>query len=117
VRPGCKEPWASVGYMVGHRTVIQSERVREPGSVPADCILAHRARPPATSLNVWGYLTYAHRRTGQPVPLGNAQRLGLAKALLTTQVGCCWIAGQRPGPAGIVESAELLLNWTRRNRV
>src|SRR5262249_34704690 len=81
VRPGQREPWRQVGYLVetphaypelGVRENLEAARRLHPGTP--------RAAVDQT-IEQLGLAAYADRRAGT-LSLGNAQRLGLAKALL-----------------------------------
>ena len=117
VRPGRREPWARVGYLVEtphaypELTVyenLEAARRLHPGTDP-------KAVQRIIDLLALG--EYADRRTGN-LSLGNAQRLGLAKALLHDPK---LILLDEPAngldPAGIVEIRELLLELTRQEGV
>lgn len=114
VRLGNREPWAAVGYMVEdphaypELTVIENLEVARrlhPGT-PRQAV--------GQIIERLGLATYANRRTGT-LSHGNAQRLGLAKALLHNPR---LIILDEPAngldPAGIVEIRELLLALTNQ---
>ena len=114
VRPGRREPWARVGYLVEtphaypELTVyenLEAARRLHPGTDP-------KAVQRIIDLLALG--EYADRRTGN-LSLGNAQRLGLAKALLHEPE---LILLDEPAngldPAGIVEIRDLLLELTQK---
>jgi ABC-2 type transport system ATP-binding protein len=117
VRLGSREPWAQVGYLVEmphaypELTVTENLEVARrlhPGTAPkAVCQIIERL----------GLAAYADRRAGV-LSQGNAQRLGLAKALLHDPK---LILLDEPAngldPAGIVEIRELLLELTREQGV
>ncbi len=117
VRPGSCERWASVGYLV-----------EEPRSYPELTVYENlevaRRLHPGTPFKAVGEImermglsAYADRRAGN-LSQGNAQRLGLAKALLHSPR---LILLDEPAngldPAGIVEIRELLLELTHERGV
>ena len=117
VRLGNREPWASVGYLVEmphsypELTVYENlEVVRRlhPGT-PREAV--------GRIIERMGLAAYAERRTGT-LSQGNAQRLGVAKALLHDPK---LLLLDEPtnglDPAGIVEIRELLLELTREEGV
>ncbi len=117
VRLGSREPWESVGYLVEiphnypELTVYESLEVARryhPG-VPREAI--------SRIIERLGLATYADRRAGN-LSQGNAQRLGVAKALLHNPK-LLFLDEPANGldPAGIVEIRELLLELTREQGV
>jgi len=109
---GRREPWESVGYMVEDPHAYPELTVYE------NLEVARRLHP-GTSKKAVGYMierlglaTYANRRAGT-LSHGNAQRLGLAKALIHDPK---LLILDEPtnglDPAGIVEIRELLLELT-----
>ncbi len=117
VRLGSTEPWASVGYLVETPHSYPELTVRE------NLEVARRLHP-GTPHEAVGRLIerlalgpYANRRAGN-LSQGNAQRLGLAKALLHDP-RLLFLDEPANGldPAGIVEIRELLLELTRERGV
>jgi len=117
VRPGSREPWKSVGYMVETPRAYPELTVYE--NLEAARRLHPGTEPQAVSqvIERLGLSIYADRRAGN-LSHGNAQRLGLAKALLHNPR---LLILDEPtvslDPAGIVEIRELLLELTREQGV
>ncbi len=117
IRRGAPTPWARVGYLVETPYAYPELTVRE------NLEVARRLRPgtPAGAvgdiIERLGLASYAHRRAGT-LSLGNAQRLGLAKALLH---GPRLLVLDEPAngldPAGIVEIRALLGHLAREEGV
>jgi ABC-2 type transport system ATP-binding protein len=117
VRLGASEPWDRVGYLVEiphaypELTVTENLEVARrlhPG-VPKEAV--------RKTIDQLGLAAYAHRKTGN-LSQGNAQRLGLAKALLH-HPRMLFLDEPANGldPAGIVEIRDLLLELTRQQGV
>jgi ABC-2 type transport system ATP-binding protein len=108
VRPGQREPWQQVGYLVETPHAYPELSVREN-------LEAARRLHPGTPREVvgqtieqLGLAAYADRRAGT-LSLGNAQRLGLAKALLhRPRLLLLDEPANGLDPAGIVEVRALL---------
>ena len=117
VRSGSREPWGSVGYLVEipypypELTVTENLEVARrlhPGTAPAVV---------SQIIERMSLGAYADRRAGT-LSQGNAQRLGLAKALLhSPRLLILDEPANGLDPAGIVEIRELLLELTRENGV
>jgi len=117
IRTGGQGPWASVGYLVETPHAYPELSVRE------NLEAVRRLRPGTARKAVDGVIErlvlgpYADRRTGT-LSLGNAQRLGLAKALLhSPQLLILDEPANGLDPAGIVEIRKLLIELTRREGV
>jgi ABC-2 type transport system ATP-binding protein len=117
VRLGKREPWARVGYLVEMPQAYPELTVR-------DNLEAARRLHPGTKkqvveniLNRMSLVPYADRKAGT-LSQGNAQRLGLAKALLHDPK---LIILDEPAngldPAGIVEIRELLTRLAHQEGV
>jgi ABC-2 type transport system ATP-binding protein len=113
VRLGSRKPWAEVGYLVETPHSYQELTVYE------NLEVARRLHPGTTSKAVnniierMGLSAYVDRRSGT-LSQGNAQRLGLAKALLhEPKLLILDEPANGLDPAGIVEIRELLLELTR----
>ncbi len=113
VRPGRREPWADVGYLV------EAPRAYPELTVKENLEVARRLHPNTPSNAVHdvierlGLAPYADRRAAN-LSQGNAQRLGLAKALLhRPKLLLLDEPANGLDPAGIVEIRDLLLALTR----
>lgn len=109
ISPGEKKPWASVGYLVETANAYPELTVRQ--NLEAMRRLHPGVEPKAVDrvIEQMGLTAYAKRRAGT-LSLGNAQRLGVAKALLHNPK---LLILDEPAngfdPAGIVEMRNLLI--------
>ncbi len=117
IRIDGKKPWAQVGHLVETPHAYPELSVRE------NLELIRRLRPGVPAQNVnriieqLGLNTYAERRAGA-LSLGNAQRLGLAKALLhAPELLILDEPANALDPAGIVEIRNLLSELARTQGV
>jgi len=112
---GNREPWESVGYMVEDPHAYAELTVYENLEVARRL---HPGTPPKSVGQIierLGLAAYADRRTGN-LSHGNAQRLGLAKALIhDPRLLILDEPANGLDPAGIVEIRELLLELTREH--
>src|SRR5512137_174926 len=113
VQLGAQEPWKSVGYMVEDPHAYPELTVYENLEVARRL---HPGTPPASVGRIIERLdlaAYADRRAGT-LSHGNAQRLGLAKALIhDPRLLVLDEPANGLGPAGIVEIRGLLRELTR----
>ena len=117
VRPGEKEPWSQVGYMVEVPHSYPELTVRENLEVARRLHPGTPRRAVGQAIERLGLSAYADRRAGH-LSHGNAQRLGLAKALLH-RPSLLFLDEPANGldPAGIVEARDLLRELSRQEGV
>lgn len=117
IRVGGKKPWDSVGYLVETADAYPELSVRE--NLEAMRRLRPGNEPQAVDrvIERLGLGAYADRRAGK-LSHGNAQRLGLAKALMhNPELLILDEPANGLDPAGIVEIRNLLLELAREQGV
>ena len=117
IRLGGAKPWGSVGYLVETADTYPELSVRQ--NLEATRRLRPGVPPKAVDAAIerLGLASYADRRAGT-LSHGNAQRLGLAKALMhNPELLILDEPANGLDPAGIVEIRELLLELAREGGV
>src|SRR5574341_278480 len=117
IRVGDKKPWDSVGYLVETADAYPQLSVRE--NLEAMRRLRPGTDPKAVGrvIEQLGLIAYADRRAGT-LSHGNAQRLGLAKALLhNPELLILDEPANGLDPDGIVEIRNLLIELAREQGV
>jgi ABC-2 type transport system ATP-binding protein len=117
VRLGSREPWAQVGYLVEMPHAYPELTVSENLEVARRLHPGTERKAVSQVIERLGLALYADRRAGI-LSQGNAQRLGLAKALLhNPRLILLYEPANGLDPAGIVEIRELLLELTSQEGV
>jgi ABC-2 type transport system ATP-binding protein len=117
IQPGEKRPWGSIGYMVETPEAYPELSVRENLEIMRRLRPGTQAQTVAEVIERLGLSTYADRRAGT-LSHGNAQRLGLAKALMhRPELLILDEPANGLDPAGIVEIRNLLTNLARDHGV
>jgi ABC-2 type transport system ATP-binding protein len=117
VRLGSREPWAQVGYLVEIPYAYPELSVYENLEVARRLHPGTAPQAVGEMIERLGLAPYANRRAGT-LSQGNAQRLGLAKALLHhPRLLILDEPANGLDPAGIVEIRELMLMMTREQGV
>lgn len=112
-----KEPWARVGYLVGSADAYPELSVRD--NLEAMRRFRPGTKPEAVDriIERLGLSTYANQRAGT-LSSGNAQRLGVAKALMhDPEVLILDEPAKGLDPAGIVELRQLFMQLAREQGV
>jgi ABC-2 type transport system ATP-binding protein len=117
VRLGSRLPWEGVGYLVEMPHAYPELTVFENLEVARRLHPGTPRQAVSETIERLGLAQYADRRTGT-LSQGNAQRLGIAKALLH-RPKLLFLDEPANGldPAGIVEIREMLLELTRQQGV
>jgi len=117
VRLGSREPWGMVGHLVEIPHAYPELTVYENLEVARRLHPGTQPKAVDQIIERLGLAAYASRRAGT-LSQGNAQRLGLAKALLhNPRLLILDEPANGLDPAGIVEVRELLLELTREQGV
>jgi ABC-2 type transport system ATP-binding protein len=112
VRLGSREPWECVGYMVEDPHAYAELTVFENLEVARRLHPGTPSKAVGTIIDRLSLGAYAHRRAGT-LSHGNAQRLGLAKALIhNPKLLILDEPANGLDPAGIIEIRQLLIDLT-----
>lgn len=116
-RVGDRAVWSQVGYLVETPSAYPELTVRENLEVVRRLRKVHDRRSVEDAIDLFGLRPYADRRA-RALSLGNAQRLGLAKAMLHRP---SLLVLDEPvnglDPAGMVEIRALLVSLSREQGV
>ncbi|MFJ8962579.1 ABC transporter ATP-binding protein [Lentzea sp. NPDC102401] len=117
VRPGVHAMWSRVGYLVETPSAYPELTVVENLTVAARLRGLNGRGPVDDVMGMLGLTPYAGRRA-RTLSLGNAQRLGLAKALLhEPELLILDEPANGLDPAGVVEVRDLLLELNQKHGV
>lgn len=117
VQLGSRHPWQQVGYLVETPHAYPELTVYENLEITRRLHPGTERKAISQTIEQLGLATYAARRAGN-LSLGNAQRLGLAKALLhNPQLLILDEPANGLDPVGIVEIRQLLLDLAREQGV